>query len=157
MAKNQRKIIDITEVILSRKLSTSKNKIEAYRKIFNDFGAEELQKVNPIAVNSNNVLIDGFCTYQILQENSIREAIVVTDCPSGYVKLVYGKHFMKGDKLNLKEYAWVYLDKKNPLRPNGIMYAPNSRNFVQMTDVAYIDRKEYFESYRGKYKKIFMK
>ena len=85
------------------KASTPKQyKLDKYRKV-NNGSLSGLLALNPIVVNqSDNTLIDGYCSYLVLKESGYQGNIpVALWSDTRKARIVFGQHYPDG-----KTYAW---------------------------------------------------
>lgn len=82
-----------------------------------------LNKANPIVVNSDNAIVDGYCTYIILSKSGQKTiSCIKTNHDEKLVKTIIAIH--KGKKVSTKKYAWRV--KNIPIIPQKVLWAQNS-------------------------------
>ncbi|WP_026492880.1 hypothetical protein [Butyrivibrio sp. XPD2002] len=66
-----------------------------------------LSKINPLVIDSNNIIIDGYCTYLIALENKIQKInCIIQEPDESLVKIVSAQHLKKNLKFGTKVYNW---------------------------------------------------
>lgn len=146
--------VKINQIKLSNEMKkVRKRKYNAYKEFMEEFGAEELQRFNPIAVNARMELTDGYATYCLLKEANIEEAHAIFDCETGYMKIVKGKHLVNNCPRR-KEYAWKY-ELRAALTLNMKLWCEAGTTIlpVLVTDIEIVDKNTIIHVHGKKLKK----
>ena len=123
------------------------SKIRRYKHYFNEYGVDELLRINPIVIRDNK-LIDGYCSYQVLLENQAEYVdVLLLNNP---IKVVEAIHLNEGRKPGRKVYRWQY-GKGQPVLPGDVLLVRNSKILkpVEVKNIIVMEREE-----AEKYKKI---
>lgn len=87
-------------------------KLEHYRNFFRDNKVLEyhLPNPNPIVIDSDNKIRDGYITYLIMQEKGLEDAMcILVNLESMLQKYVWGVHLLDEEgATSIKCYTWAY-------------------------------------------------
>lgn len=123
------KMMKLSDIVVEQMDEPKNSKIKRYEEFLNNFGAEELLKVNPIVVRDNK-LIDGYCTYKLLQKANGEYATVQETISSEPVyKVVEAVHLRRGKESEGKCYRWQYAQRE-PVLPEDLLLVRKGKNLI---------------------------
>ncbi len=138
------KTVKIELIDTSSMTKPREKKLAYYRDYSRAYGSGQLQKVNPIVINGNYELVDGYCTYLLMKEKSNQNedlSVFLTD--NDTIKVVTGIILKSSGKNCTKEYSWKYRLKK-PIVPGAIVAAAVGEKrtaWVEITDITVQETK----------------
>lgn len=118
--------IKLNNIDVSKMTPPHKAKLLKYSSYYNSVKNNNslLNKVYPIVIDSENAIIDGYCTYLLIAQSEQKTITCIKTNPNEkLVKVIHAKHKRK-NHLTKKTYAWRV--KKIPIVPKEILWIENS-------------------------------
>ncbi|WP_044914164.1 hypothetical protein [Butyrivibrio sp. WCE2006] len=121
------------------------NKYSLYNQVFQNSQKNiyALLDVNPIVIDENYKIVDGYCSYLIAQENNIKNVVCIIQYHNEkLIKTVAARHLKTRFLTGTKNYYWR--SNKVPVCPGMICYANTAygKALVEISSIRMLPQKD---------------